>query len=406
MIDTLFIEDLALSGKRVLIRVDFNVPLTKTKEVSDDTRIKAALPTIQYCIKNKARVILMSHLGRPDGEVDLNYSMAPVAKYLEKIVGKPVGFIGDCVGTEVKARVAALKDGDVLVLENVRFHKEETKNVALFAQELAALADLYINDAFGTAHRAHASTAGVAAYVSQAAAGYLMRKEIDFLSKAIYAPEKPVVAILGGAKVSDKIPLIQNLIKKVNTILIGGGMAYTFLKAQGLPIGKSLLEEDQISLSKDLLQQAQQAGVSILLPIDHVVALECSQESLSSVVGKDGIQAEQRGLDIGPQTIELFGKAIKAAKTIIWNGPMGVFEISRFSEGTFAVARLIAQNTQALSIVGGGDSVSAVNKSGVADKISHISTGGGASLEFLEGKILPGIAALTPKPKRGCCCCH
>ena len=386
------IRDVPVSGKRVLVRVDFNVPL-EGGEVRDDTRIVAAVPTIRYLLDHKAQVILASHLGRPKGKPTPEFSLRPVAKRLGELLGMPVAFVGECVGPEAEAAVAALKPGEVLMLENLRFHAEEEANDPEFSRKLAALADLYVNDAFGTAHRAHASTAGVAAYLP-AVAGFLMEKEIDYLSRALEAPSRPFVAILGGAKISDKIGVVKNLLGKVDRLLIGGGMANTFLKAQGYDVAESLVEEDSVAIAKELL--AQGAG-RILLPTDAVVANAFAADAEAKVVPVGQVPAGWRILDIGPETVKAYSKALRGAKTVVWNGPMGVFEFPRFAEGTFAIARALAKLPGAVTIIGGGDSAAAVEQAGVADKVSHVSTGGGASLEFLEGKTLPGVAALADR---------
>jgi phosphoglycerate kinase len=384
------LNELNLRGKRVFIRVDFNVPL-KNGAVSDATRIEAAMPTIRYAVKSGARVILASHLGRPKGKVDPAYSLQPVRRVLETILGKPVPLAPDCVGPETEALAAGLQPGDVLLLENLRFHAEEEKNDEAFARALARLADVYVNDAFGTAHRAHASTAGMVPFVAERAAGFLLQRECEYLGKVLQAPARPVVAILGGAKVSDKIKVIRSLLSRVDTLLIGGAMAYTFLRAQGAATGKSLVEEDQVALAGSLLQEAGQRGVSLLLPVDHVVAPDAKSPGAATTVRE--IPADQVALDIGPETIERFRAALAPARTIFWNGPLGMFEVPPFDAGTVAIAAAVA-DSKATSIVGGGDSVAAVIRSGRADDISHISTGGGASLEFVEGEPLPGLAAL------------
>ncbi|MCM8901579.1 phosphoglycerate kinase [Caldicoprobacter algeriensis] len=389
------IEDIDVRGKRVLVRVDFNVPLDENGNITDDTRIRAALPTIQYLIKNNAKVILMSHLGRPKGEFDPKYSLAPVAKHLSKLLGQEVIMAKDVIGESAKNAVANMKEGQVVLLENVRFHKEETKNDPEFAKALAQLGDIYVNDAFGSAHRAHASTEGVAHYLP-AVAGYLIQKELEVMGKALENPERPFVAILGGAKVSDKIGVIENLINKVDVLLIGGGMAYTFLKAKGYEVGNSLLEEDKVELAKQLMEKAKEKGVKLLLPVDNVVAEEFKADAPHKVVDSDKIEAGWMGMDIGPKTREMFGEEIKKARTVVWNGPMGVFEMPAFAEGTKAVAKYVSE-CGGTTIIGGGDSAAAVEQLGFADKMTHISTGGGASLEFLEGKVLPGIAALNDK---------
>lgn len=388
------IEDVDVAGKRVLCRVDFNVPL-KDGVITDDRRIRAAIPTIQYLVDHGAKVILCSHLGRPRGQVVEELRLNPVAARLADLMGRPVTKVDDCVGEDVKKAVAAMKDGDILLLENLRFHKEEEKNDPDFAAELASLADIYVNDAFGAAHRAHASTEGVTKHLP-AVSGYLMKKELDYLSKVISDPERPFVAILGGAKVADKIPVIQNLLSKVDTLIIGGGMAYTFFKAQGLEIGKSLLDEEGLELARKALEDAKARGVKLLLPTDIVVAAEFNNDSPSRVVPADQIPADMMGLDIGPETRKAFAEEIKSAKTVFWNGPMGVFEMPNFAHGTLAIAEALAASG-ATTVVGGGDSAAAIEQMGYADKVSHVSTGGGASLEFVEGRELPGVAALLDK---------
>jgi phosphoglycerate kinase len=395
----LTIRDLDLRGKRVFIRVDFNVPL-KDGVVTDDTRIRETLPTLKLAIEKGGRLVLASHLGRPKGGPDPKYSLKPAAKKLEELLGKPVAFASDCVGPEAEAKSKALKDGDVLVLENVRFHPEEEKNGEEFSKQLAALCDgIFVCDAFGSAHRAHASVVGITKFVQKAAAGLLMEKELNYIGKAISNPTRPFVAILGGAKVSDKIEVVENLMKIADAMLIGGGMAYTFLKAQGLPIGKSLVEEDKVDLAKRLLAEAKQKNFKFLLPLDHVIAPEFKADAPSKVVDAGATPADQMGLDIGPKTIEAYKAEIAKAKTIVWNGPMGVFEMPAFAKGTLEIAKAVAAATTAgaTSIIGGGDSVAAVHQSGVSKQISHISTGGGASLEFLGGTKLPGVEALTNK---------
>jgi len=396
MSNKLGLNDIDVKGKRVFCRVDFNVPINEDGSVGDDTRITAALPTIRHIIDNGGRLILASHLGRPKGAADPKYSLAPVAPYLAKLLGRPVAMAPDCIGPKVAALVDYLQDGDVLLLENVRFHKGETDNDPEFCRQLAAFADIYVNDAFGTAHRAHASTEGVARLVESAAAGFLMEKELDYLVGALANPKKPFIAIIGGAKVSDKILVIENLLGKVDQLIIGGGMAYTFLKAQGYEIGKSLVEPDRLEMARELLGRAVKSGVEILLPLDHLAADEFAADSFYQVSGNEEFPENAMGLDIGPETIKVFSEAISAAGTVVWNGPMGVFEFDAFAEGTCSIARALA-DSPALSIVGGGDSVAAVNKTGLAEQMTHISTGGGASLELLEGKVLPGIAALTDK---------
>lgn len=395
----LTIRDLDLRGKRVFIRVDFNVPL-KDGVVTDDTRIRETLPTLKLAIEKGGRLVLASHLGRPKGGPDPKYSLKPAAKKLEELLGKPVAFAADCVGPEAEAKSKALKDGDVLVLENVRFHPEEEKNGEEFSKQLAALCDgVFVCDAFGSAHRAHASVVGITKFVQKAAAGLLMEKELNYIGKAISNPTRPFVAILGGAKVSDKIEVVENLMKISDAMLIGGGMAYTFLKAQGLPIGKSLVEEDKVDLAKRLLAEAKQKNFKLMRPLDHVIAPEFKADAPSKVVDAAATPADQMGLDIGPKTIESYKAEIAKAKTIVWNGPMGVFEMPAFAKGTLEIAKAVAAATTAgaTSIIGGGDSVAAVHQSGVSKQISHISTGGGASLEFLGGTKLPGVEALTNK---------
>ncbi len=390
------VKDLDVNGKKVLVRVDFNVPLSKENkgEIADDTRIKAALPTIDYLLENNAKVILMSHLGRPKGEANPDFSLKPVADWLDNHYGKKFHFFpsSKVVDEKVKEEVNELKDGEVALLENTRFVAGETKNDEEFSKQLASLADLYVNDAFGTSHRSHSSNVGVAS-ILPSAVGFLIEKEIDVMGKALEAPERPFVSILGGAKVSDKIGVIENLIGKVDTILIGGGMAYTFLKAQGKEIGKSLLEEDKMDLSLELIEKAKANNVEILLPIDAVVADEIEAGVDTEIVDIDNIPADKEALDIGPKTAKLFADKIKDAKTVVWNGPMGVFEIKEFSNGTNEVAEALA-DSNATTIVGGGDSALAIEMAGLKDKITHVSTGGGASLEFLEGKDLPGISAI------------
>ncbi len=388
------IEDVDVAGKRVLCRVDFNVPL-KDGVITDDRRIRAAIPTIQYLVDHGAKVILCSHLGRPKGEVKEELRLNPVAARLADLMGRPVTKVDDCIGEDVKQAVAQMKDGDILLLENLRFHKEEEKNDPAFAAELALLADLYVNDAFGAAHRAHASTEGVTKHLP-AVSGYLMKKELDYLSKVVSDPERPFVAILGGAKVADKIPVIQNLLSKVDTLIIGGGMAYTFFKAQGLEIGKSLLDEEGLDLARKALEDAKARGVKLLLPTDIVVAAEFNNDSPSRVVPADQIPADMMGLDIGPESRKAFAEEIKSAKTVFWNGPMGVFEMPNFAHGTLAIAEALAASG-ATTVVGGGDSAAAIEQMGYADKVSHVSTGGGASLEFVEGRVLPGVAALLDR---------
>lgn len=394
----LSIRDLELSGKRAFIRADFNVPLANGR-VEDDTRIRATLPTLKLAIDRGARLVLASHLGRPKGKPESKYSLAPVAERLKELLGKPVIFASDCVGQEPESRSKALKNGQVLLLENVRFHAEEEQNDEGFSRQLAALCDgIYVDDAFGVAHRAHASVVGITRFVRQAAAGLLMEQELEYLGKALTDPERPFLAILGGAKVSDKIEVIQNLIKIANTILIGGAMAYTFFRAKGFTTGKSLVEEDRIDLALTLLGEAVERGCRIVLPVDHILARSAEEGAQTQLTGVEGTPSDWMGLDIGPKTIELFRKEISRARTIVWNGPLGMFEKPAFARGTTAIARAVADATAkgATSIVGGGDSVAAIEQAGLADKISHISTGGGASLEFLAGRKLPGVEALTP----------
>ena len=389
------IEDIDVSGKKVLVRCDFNVPLDENKNITDETRINAALPTIKYLLEHKAAVILCSHLGRPKGEFNMKYSLAPVAKRLSEKLGFEVKLAKDVIGPDAKKLAAEVKPGEAVLLENVRFHAEEEKNDPAFAKELASMADIYVSDAFGTVHRAHASTAGVAQYLP-AVAGFLIGKELNFLGKAVTDPERPFVAILGGAKVKDKIGVITNLIEKVDTLLIGGGMAYTFMKATGGEIGNSLCDDERLSLALELLDKAKAKGVKLLLPIDNVCGKEFNNDTEQMVCESGKIPEGWEGLDIGPKTVELFSKEIKAAKTVVWNGPMGVFEMPNFAKGTLAIATAMAES-DATTIIGGGDSAAAVTQMGLAGKMSHISTGGGASLEFLEGKTLPGVAALNDK---------
>ena len=398
----LSIRDLALSNHRVLMRVDFNVPLEDGR-VIDDTRIRETLPTVEYALRRGARLVLVSHLGRPKGKPNPKMSLKPVAERLRMLLDKElapdenVGFCPDCVGPEAEEMAGQLEKGQTLLLENLRFHPEEEANDEKFSKQLASLADYYVNDAFGTAHRAHASTVGITKFVKKSAAGLLMEKELQYLGKVLKKPERPFIAILGGAKVSDKIGVIRNLLGKVDALMIGGGMAYTFLNAQGEPVGKSLVEEDKLDLARQLLQEAKTHKMKFLLPVDHVVADKIDIGATVQTVASGHIPANLMALDIGPMTAEIFTEAIAHARTIVWNGPMGVFEVAPFAKGTFKIARAVAGNVGATSIVGGGDSVSAVHAAGVADKITHISTGGGASLEFLEGKKLPGVEALTGK---------
>ena len=389
------IRDLSLKGKRVFVRVDYNVPMDKAGNITDDTRISATLPTLRYLLEQGASLILGAHFGRPKNGPAPEFSLAPVATHLSSLLGKEVKFAADCVGPVAEAAAQALQPGEVLMLENLRFHSEEEKNDPLFAKGLAALADIAVNDAFGVSHRAHASVEGITKFLP-AVAGFLMEKELDFLGRAVTNPERPYVAIIGGAKVSDKIGVIANLLTKVDALLIGGGMANTFIAAQGFSVGKSLVEPDKIPLAKDLIAQAKTSGVKLLLPSDVVVAEKFAADAANRVVAVDAIGPEEMALDIGPASSAAFAEALANAKTIVWNGPMGVFEMDAFAKGTEFVAQAVA-HSQAVSIVGGGDSVAALEKVGLADQITHISTGGGASLEFLEGKVLPGVAALADK---------
>src|ERR1700748_688904 len=399
----LSIRDLDLQHKHVFMRVDFNVPLTDDgREITDDTRIRETLPSIEYALRHKAKLILASHLGRPKGKVNPKYSLRPVVDRLRVLLDHHLGesvnvaFSPDCVGDVATELARQLESGQVLLLENLRYHQGEEANDMHFARQLASLCNVYVNDAFGSAHRAHASTEGITHFVSQSAAGLLLEKELNYLGKALEAPEKPFVAILGGAKVSDKIEVIQNLLSKVDALLIGGGMAYTFLKAKGQDVGKSLVEADKLEVAREALEEAEKKGVRFLLPIDHVLADKFAADAATQIFAGDGsFPAGWMALDIGPATVELFTTEIAKARTIVWNGPMGVFEMPAFARGTTGGAEALAENAGAITIVGGGDSVSAVKQAGVADKIKHISTGGGASLEFLEGKRLPGVAALT-----------
>ena len=395
MLNKKTIEDIDVSGKKVLVRCDFNVPQDEEGNITDDRRIVAALPTIKYLINNNAKVILCSHLGRPKGEFNMKYSLAPIAKRLEELLGQKVILAKDVIGEDAKRLSSELKEGEVMLLENVRFHKEEEENDMAFSKALSELADVYVNDAFGTAHRAHASTAGVAKYLP-AVCGYLIQKEISVMGKALNNPVRPFVAILGGKKVSDKISVIENLIDKVDTLLIGGGMAYTFFKAKGYEIGKSICEDDKVELAKELMEKASHKGVKLVLPVDNVVAKDFANDAEHKAVPSNEIPAEFQGMDIGPETVKLFAEELKDAKTVIWNGPMGVFEFDNFAVGTNEIAKILA-SLDAITIIGGGDSAAAAEKGGFVDKMTHISTGGGASLEFLEGKILPGIACLLDK---------
>ena len=392
------IEDIQVKGKKVLVRCDFNVPLDENRNITDETRIDGALPTIKYLIENGAKVILCSHMGKPKGEPKPELSLAPVAKKLSEKLGKDVIFAADnnVVGENAKKAVAEMKEGDVVLLENTRYRAEETKNIDTFSEELASLADVFVNDAFGTAHRAHCSNVGVTKYLDTAACGYLIQKEIEFLGNAVNNPVRPCVAILGGSKVSSKISVINNLLEKVDTLIIGGGMAYTFMKALGEEVGNSLLEADYLDYAREMMDKAKAKGVKLLIPVDTVVAQEFSNDAAHKTVERGGIEAGWEGLDIGEKTIALYTDAIKDAKTVVWNGPMGVFEMPTFAKGTNAIAAALAE-IDATTIIGGGDSVAAVNQAGLGDKMSHISTGGGASLEFLEGKDLPGIVALNDR---------
>ena len=396
MLNKKTVDDLQVKGKRVLVRCDFNVPL-KDGVITDENRIVAALPTIQKLISEGAKVILCSHLGKPK-EPTPDASLAPVAKRLSEKLNKEVVFAADdtVVGENAKKAVAEMKDGDVVLLQNTRFRKEETKNIDTFSEELASLADVYVNDAFGSSHRAHCSTVGVTKYIKESAVGYLMEKEINYLGNAVNNPERPFVAIRGGAKVSDKINVINNLLDKVDTLIIGGGMAYTFMKAKGYEVGQSLLEEDKVEYAKEMMKKAEEKGVKFLIPVDTVVGLEFKNDTEFKTVDSDKIEPEWQGFDIGEKTRALFADALKDAKTVVWNGPMGVFEFENFAKGTIAVAKALA-DIDATTIIGGGDSAAAVNLLGFGDKMSHISTGGGASLEFLEGKELPGVVAVNNK---------
>ncbi len=394
----LTIEDVALKDKRVVMRVDFNVPI-KDGVITDDNRIVQALPSINYVIENGGLLILLSHLGRPKGEPNPDFSLKPVADYLSKKVNTTVHFADDCVGEVAVNAVNKASFGEIVVLENVRFHAKKTKNDPELSKAFASLGDVFINDAFGSSHRAHCSVAGITDHLQPAAAGYLLEKEIKFLSDSINAPKRPFIAVLGGAKVSDKIGVIRNLVSKVDAIIVGGGMTYTFYKAKGLPIGKSLLEDDKVELAAELMKEAEANNVKLLLPVDSVVSQEFNNDAPFKTVGEDGIEDGWMALDIGEKSIQLFADEVRNAKTVIWNGPMGVFEMSNFSKGTFAVAEAMAEATKkgAVSIIGGGDSASAIKKAGLENDVSHVSTGGGASLEYLEGKELPGIACLTDK---------
>src|SRR6266536_3085094 len=389
------IDAVDLAGKRVFIRVDFNVPLDEQGKVTDDARIRAALPTIQHAVKAKARVILASHLGRPKGKPEdrKKLTLDPAAERLSELLGQDVILADDCVGDGVKKMVKDLAPGQVLLLENLRFHPEEEKNEENFARELASLADVWVNDAFGTAHRAHASTAGMAAFVKEKAAGFLIQKELDYLGRALGNPARPFVAIVGGAKVSDKIKVLENLLAKADAVCIGGAMAYTFLKAQGVEVGKSLVEADKLDLARSILEKAKAKGVDFLLPVDHVCAAEAKESAKREVVNDRSIPEGLIGLDIGPKTLDRYRQRVLSAKTVFWNGPMGLFEQKPWAEGTFGVARAMAESAE-VTVVGGGDSAAAVEEAGLVSKMKHVSTGGGASLEFVEGRVLPGIQVL------------
>ena len=391
------LSDISTQGKRVLMRVDFNVPLDENKKITDDKRIVESLPSIKKVLEEGGRLILMSHLGRPKGKVNPEYSLAPVASRLAELIDSPVLMAKDCIGTEVMQQVLALQDGEVMLLENLRFHAEEEANDADFSRELASLGEVYVNDAFGTAHRAHASTEGITHYVQTAVAGYLIERELLYLGKALQEPERPFVAILGGSKISGKIDVLENLFKKVDTVLIGGAMVFTFFKAQGYEVGNSLVEESKIGLALTILEQAKKKGIKLLLPVDVILTPEISADAASYAEKISSIPENMIGVDIGPLTAETYRNEILSARTVLWNGPMGVFEIDNFAAGTMAVAKAMAEATAkgAITIVGGGDSASAIAKAGLANEMTHISTGGGASLEFLEGKELPGIAALN-----------
>ncbi|MBR2874787.1 MAG: phosphoglycerate kinase [Clostridia bacterium] len=390
------VKDIIVNGKKVLVRVDFNVPLDENKNITDETRIIGALPTIKYLMENGAKVVLCSHLGRPKGEFNMKYSLAPVAKRLNELLDNKVAFASDVIGEDAKAKVAALKEGECVLLENLRFHKEEEKNADEFCKALSEFGEIYVNDAFGTAHRAHASTAGVAKYIETSVAGFLIAKELEIMGGALENPKRPFVAILGGAKVSDKIGVINNLIEKVDTLIIGGAMAYTFHTAMGYNVGLSRVEHDKVELAKELMEKAKAKGIDLLIPIDTVVSAEFSNDAPYQTVPSSEIPANMEGLDIGEKTREIFANAVKNAGTVIWNGPMGVCEMPNFAKGTNAVAQALA-DSDAITIIGGGDSAAAITQLGFADKMTHISTGGGASLEFLEGLELPGVACLNDK---------
>lgn len=393
----LSIDNLDLKGKRVLVRVDFNVPLDENQKITDDIRITSAIPTIKKIINDGGKAILMSHLGRPKGQVKAEFSLKPVAVRLAELLDMDVKFVDDCVGEQVKSVVSKLNDGDVLLLENLRFHKAETDNDEEFSKQLAELGDVYVNDAFGSAHRAHASTEGVTKFISQSASGYLMQKELDYLGKAISDPVRPFTAILGGAKISGKIDVIENLLPKVDNLIIGGGMAYTFFKAMGYEIGTSLLEKEKIEMAKEILEKAKNSKAKLFLPKDVKITAEFKDTPAEAVVAVNEIPADKMALDIGEMTIEEFKAIVVSSKTVVWNGPMGVFEFDNYAGGTNAIAEALVEATTngAVTVIGGGDSAAAIKKAGLDDKVSHVSTGGGASLEFLEGKILPGVEALT-----------
>jgi phosphoglycerate kinase len=396
--DKMTLEDVQVEGKKVLMRVDFNVPI-KDGNIGDDNRMVQALPSINYVTENGGKLILMSHLGRPGGEVDKSLSLKPVAEHLQTLVDTNVHFAENCIGEQAASVIEEAEDGEIILLENVRFHKGEKANDEAFCKQLAAHGDLFCNDAFGSSHRAHSSVAGVTRFLQPAVSGYLLEKEIKYLNDSINTPARPFVAILGGAKVSDKIGVIENLLDKVDSILVGGGMTYTFYKAKGLPIGDSLVEDDKVDLAKQLMQKADEKGVNFVLPVDSVVAKEFKNDAEHKVVDEDGIEEGWMGVDIGPQTAISFGNIIKNAKTVVWNGPMGVFEMENYAEGTNAVAEALAESTKlgGTTIIGGGDSASAIKQAGLEEAVSHVSTGGGASLMFLEGKDLPGVVALTDK---------
>ena len=398
---TMTIDDVSLRGKRVLVRVDFNVPMDGQQHVTDDTRIVESLPTIRKILSEGGRAILMSHLGRPKGKPKPEFSLKPVAARVSELLGKPVAFASDCVGPAVRKMAEDLRDGECLLLENLRFHNEEEANDSKFAAELGALGDVYVNDAFGTAHRAHASTEGVTKHMKICVAGYLMQKELEYLGKAVGKPARPYVAILGGAKISGKIEVIQNLLSRVDALLIGGGMMFTFYKAKGMEIGKSLLEEDKVGLAKTILDEAKSKNIRLLLPLDCVVGDKFDNAAATRTVNAEAIPKEWLGMDIGPETVRLFSEEIQKAKTVVWNGPMGVFEMPKFAAGTNAIAKAMADATKrgSVTIVGGGDSAAAIAGAGLEKSVSHVSTGGGASLELLEGKILPGVAALNDKDR-------